>query len=142
MAVHFHFDQIQIPLKNRTKLKEFIAEIFSAEGFKLSRLDYIFCTDEKLLTINKEFLHHDTYTDIITFDLSEDKPITGEIYISAERVHENAQKFGARFEEELYRVIFHGALHLCGYKDKKPEEKTLMRKKENVYLKRYFHKEK
>jgi rRNA maturation RNase YbeY len=141
MAVHFHFDQIQIPLKNRIKLKNFITGIFSAEGFKLNRLDYIFCTDKKLLKINKEFLHHNTYTDIVTFDLSEDESITGEIYISGERIHENAEKFGVTFEEELHRVIFHGALHLCGYKDKKAEEKTLMRKKENDYLKRYFNKE-
>lgn len=141
MAVHFHFDQIQIPLKNRVKLKDFISVIFSEEGFKLNRLDYVFCTDEKLFTINKKFLQHHTYTDIITFDLSEDESLTGEVYISVERVGENAEKFGVTFEEELHRVIFHGALHLCGYKDKKPEEKTLMRKKENDYLKRYFQKE-
>lgn len=140
MAIYFHFEEVHFPFKNRTKLKTFIPELFSLENQKLKRLDYIFCADDYLLTLNKAFLHHNTFTDILTFDLSEQAEIIGEIYISSQRVSENAKIYGATFEEELHRVIFHGALHLCGYGDKSPDEKQIMRKKENAYLERYFNK--
>jgi len=139
MPTFFHFDHIQIPFKNRKRLKDFLNNLFEREGYRLERLDYIFCTDSSLLKINKEYLKHDTYTDIITFDIS-DHPgkISGEIYISGERVLENARKYTVSFEEELHRVIFHGALHLCGYRDKTATEKKQMREKENENLRRYF----
>lgn len=138
MAVHFHFENINIPLKNRNKLKEYIFQQFENEGLVLEHLGYIFCTDDYLLALNKDYLHHDTYTDILTFDLSENQKITAEIYISGERVKENAATFNTSFKEELHRVIFHGALHLCGYNDHSKQEKKAMRAKENDWLTRYF----
>jgi probable rRNA maturation factor len=102
-------------------------------------LNYIFCTDEYLLQVNRDFLQHDYYTDIITFDLSDtSKRVSGEIYISVDRVKDNALTQGVSFTEELHRVIFHGALHLCGYKDKKPAEVKAMRSAEDKYLELYF----
>jgi probable rRNA maturation factor len=108
------------------------------KGLGQVRLSYIFCTDEYLLEINKQFLNHDTFTDIITFDLSETSDtIEGEIYISTERVAENATVFQTSYNRELHRVIFHGALHLCGYRDKKKGEKEEMRRQEEAALKLY-----
>lgn len=139
MPVIFHFQDIHFALKNRTALKRYLDTLFTKEGFQLEHLEYIFCTDNYLLKINQEFLHHDTFTDILTFDFSDSgETISGEIYISAERVMENAEKFGSSFDNELHRVIFHGALHLCGYEDKRPDDKKLMRKKEDENLKIYF----
>ncbi len=137
--IRFNF-LIPFSLKERNKLKEFLRQLFKKEGKTLAQLDYIFCDDEYLLKINQDFLHHDTYTDIITFDLSEKKmdPITGEIYISVDRVKENAGQFKIPVSIEMTRVIFHGALHLCGYKDKTTREQSLMRSKEDYYLK-LFH---
>jgi probable rRNA maturation factor len=139
MAVQFFFLQTSISLKNRSKLKTFIKDLFKNEKQNLHRLNYIFCSDEHLLSINKEFLNHDFYTDIITFDLSESKDrVDGEIYISLDRVRDNAQNFDTGLNKELHRVIFHGALHLCGYKDKSPRDETAMRVAENKYLDLYF----
>jgi rRNA maturation RNase YbeY len=115
-----------------------VASLFKKEKVSLSRLDYVFCSDEFLLEINNKFLNHDYYTDIITFDLSDTDSIMGEIYISIDRVKDNATQQSTSFKEELTRVIFHGALHLCGYKDKKQSEINLMRQKENYYL-NLFH---
>lgn len=136
--VFFHH-LVGFPLTNRIKLKKFIISLFKAEGVALAELNYIFCDDSYLLQINQQYLQHDFYTDIITFDLSESKkgPKKGEIYISVDRVRDNAQNFNSTFTEEIHRVIFHGALHLCGYKDKSQKEETLMREKENYYLRRY-----
>lgn len=116
------------------KIREFIMEIIELENKQVKAIDYIFCTDEFLFNINKEFLDHDNLTDIITFDLSEDAAITGEIYISTDRVHENAATFKTTFKRELYRVIIHGVLHLLGYKDKTKSEIQMMRQKEEHYL--------
>lgn len=138
MAVSFTFDQVHFPLKNRRNLKAFISDLFRREGFFLQKLDYIFCTDDFLLKINRQYLQHDTFTDIITFNLSDNPAqLVAEIYISADRVKENARKFGVSFEQELYRVIFHGVMHLCGYGDKTAAEKKRMRAKENEALTRY-----
>lgn len=139
MAIQLIFLQHNITLKNRRDLKNFILTVFKKEKRKLGSLTYIFCSDEYLLKINKAHLKHNYYTDIITFDLS-DTPdiITGEIYISTERVKENSQTIGVSINEELHRVIFHGALHLCGYGDKSNSQKKAMRAKENDYLKAYF----
>ena len=126
-------------LRERTMLKRFIEKIFTNEKKKLGNLSYIFCSDEHLLTINKDFLKHDFYTDVITFDLSPTKNETeGEVYLSVDRIKENAKQLGVSFKEELHRVIFHGALHLCGYKDKNKADQRQMRSAENKYLKLYF----
>ena len=136
--VQFYFLDRNPALKERTRLKLFIEKLFTSEKMKLGNLSYIFCSDEHLLTINNDFLKHDFYTDVITFDLSSSKnEIEGEIYLSVDRIKDNAKKQDVSFKEELHRVIFHGALHLCGYKDKKKEEALIMRSKENKYLKRY-----
>src|SRR6218665_441943 len=134
------FYETPLALKNRTALKSFIQTIFRKEKKKLSGLNYIFCSDKRLLEINQQFLQHDYYTDIITFGLSvPGAPIEGEIYISTDMVRDNAQNHDSSFTRELHRVIFHGVLHLCGYKDKTPSEEKLMRAKEDHYLNRYFH---
>jgi rRNA maturation RNase YbeY len=135
--VCFFFDSIQLSLPNRSGLKKFIEGIFKKEKTSLDSLNYIFCTDERLLGINRDYLKHDYYTDIITFDLSEGESIQGEVYISIDRVRENAKTHGVGFQQELKRVIFHGALHLCGYKDKSKKDITLMRQKEDFYLETY-----
>jgi len=141
MAVQFHF-QADIRLVERTRLKAFLAELCKSEGRKLGDLNIIFVSDKALLEINKNYLQHDFYTDIITFDLSDGKgdPVIGEIYISTDRVRENAGSFQKSIRNELHRVIFHGLLHLCGYTDKGSVQQKRMRKKEDHYLSRYFRK--
>lgn len=139
MAVHFVVHEVKVKLEHKTRLKAFLKELFEREGQGLKHLQYVFCTDAYLLEINKQFLQHDTYTDIVTFELSEDPEETsGEIYISIERVMDNAKKFEVPVSQELHRVIFHGALHLCGYRDKSKKESALMREKEDEYLNLYF----
>ncbi len=116
-------------------MKDFIAAIFKKEGKGLSLINYVFCSDEYLLQINRDFLQHDYYTDIITFGLSAPKaPIEAEVYISLDRVKDNAKTQKTTYREELLRVIFHGALHLCGYKDKSAAQAKTMREKEDQYL--------
>ncbi len=140
MAVQFFFLKHNISLKQRRALKHFIQDIFKKEKRKLDNLIYVFCSDNYLLEINKSHLQHDYYTDIITFDLSETHgSITGEIYISTDRVRDNAKSLGVSINEELHRVIFHGALHLCGYKDKTPRDAKEMRAAEEKNLSAYFH---
>ena len=138
MQVHFHF-QKQNTLKHRKLLKAFISNMFNIEKTKAERLSIIFCSDAYLLEINKQYLQHNYFTDIITFNLSPlDAPIEGEIYISVDTVHVNAAEYNVTMEEELHRVVFHGVLHLCGYGDSSLKEKKLMRQKEDEYIKRYF----
>lgn len=137
-AVHF-FYEVPVSLKQRGVLKEYIASIFKKEGFKLNSLNYIFCSDDRLLEINKQFLHHDYYTDIITFELSDPQnPVEGEIYISVDRVKDNSRLIRESFIQEIHRVIFHGALHLCGYSDKTHKQRGVMREKEDFYLRGYM----
>jgi probable rRNA maturation factor len=120
-------------------LKAFIGQIFNKEAVKLKSITYIFCSDDYLLKLNKGFLKHNYYTDILTFDLSNQKNVVeGEIYISIDRVMENAENMKISFKKELHRVIFHGALHLCGYKDKTKKEILEMRAQEDKYLQLYF----
>ncbi len=126
------------PLRNRTHLKNFISSIFKKEQRTLGNLDLIFCSDAYLVQINQDFLGHNDLTDVITFDLSDELESSAEIYISVDRVRENAKTFGVSVENELHRVIFHGVLHLCGYKDKKPRDIKMIRSKENEYLQKYF----
>lgn len=140
--IHFFFHQSSIRLPDRTKLKSFINEIFKKEGEKPGSLNYIFCSDKDLLKINKKFLGHNFYTDIITFNLSEiNSSIEAEIYISTDRVKENSKSQKSSFKQELLRVVFHGVLHLCGYSDKSPYQQRKMREKEDEYLLKYskFH---
>lgn len=116
-------------------MTSWIKRVVEKEGATIEEINFIFCSDSYLLTLNQGFLKHNTLTDIITFDNSgPDAFISGEIYISIERVRENAAKFQVQFEDELNRVMIHGVLHLLGYKDKKPAEKALMRKKEEACL--------
>jgi rRNA maturation RNase YbeY len=137
--VSFNYADRKLPLKHKRKVQNFIPNIFSLEGKKLHHLKYVFCSDEYLLQINKKFLHHNTYTDIITFNLSESNNlITGEIYISCDRVKENALKYQEELSKEFLRVIFHGVLHLCEYKDKKDVDIKIMRQKEDFYI-QLFH---
>lgn len=131
------FQNLSIPfkLKEKTNLKLWIKTIIDKEKHTLGTINYMFCTDDELLEINIKHLNHNTLTDIITFDYTEDKKISSDIFISVDRVLENAQKFEVTFEEELHRVMIHGILHLCGYKDKSKPDAELMRKKENWALK-------
>lgn len=137
--IQFFFPYSQFSLARRTSLKNFIKTLFKKEKVGLITLNYVFCSDEYLLDINRRFLKHDTYTDIVTFNLTNDKnKVEAEIYISVERVKENAKTLHVSFKNELHRVIFHGALHLCGYKDKLKTEKQTMRELEDHYLALYF----
>ena len=139
MTIQFFFLQRQITLTQRIALKHFIKRIFKTEGRRVKNLNYIFCSDEYLLQINKNHLKHNFYTDIITFNLSQTPAeMIGEIYISIDRVKDNATLLDVTIKEELHRVIFHGVLHLCGYKDKSPKHKKEMRAAEDRYLKLYF----
>lgn len=141
MAIQFTSHEVKDYLKEKRKLKLFLAELFSIEGQGLKSMHYVFCSDVYLLEINKQFLQHDTYTDIVTFEMGEDPAVTeGEIYISVDRVLDNAEKFKVSISQELHRVIFHGALHLCGFKDKSKKDSALMRSKEDEYLVKYFGK--
>jgi probable rRNA maturation factor len=136
-TIRFHFLK-KIDLRDRGRIKATLTALFKKEGKKLAALRYIFVSDGRLLEINRQFLQHDVYTDIITFPLSEPrKPIIGEIYISVDRVRENAQEFRTTIKTEVLRVIFHGALHLCGYGDKTPTEERKMRRLEEKYLELY-----
>lgn len=137
-TIQFNFLE-PVSLKDRVRLKKFLTSLFKKEGKVLDELQYIFCSDPYLLEINRQYLNHDYYTDIITFDLGEkSQPINAEIYISVDRVRENAGDYNSSLKRELHRVIFHGALHLCGYKDKRPQDQKLMRKMEEKYLELWF----
>lgn len=139
--VTFRYADRKLALFGKTTIQSFVETIFKREKKKLAHINYVFCSDAYLLNINRDFLAHDYYTDIITFGLSEpDQPVEAEIYISIDRVKDNANQLGISFKEEMLRVIFHGALHLCGYKDKKKSEVALMRQKENHYLTTYLSK--
>lgn len=141
MPARFYNQDINPGLKDKRKLSAYLDRLVKQyrEGKGKISLTYIFCTDEYLLDMNKQFLNHDTYTDIITFDLTEESEVlTGEIYISVDRVKENAKKFDISFNNELHRVIFHGALHLCGFKDKSATDKKKMRQMEDACLQEYF----
>jgi probable rRNA maturation factor len=141
-TVEFRSADRTLRLPGKTELKVFIQSIFKKEKHLLSSITYIFCSDEFLLRMNRDFLKHDYYTDIITFGLAaKGEPVEAEVYISLDRVKDNAANLETSFKEETLRVIFHGALHLCGYKDKRKSEITLMREKEEQYL-RLFEKNK
>lgn len=121
-------------LVNEAQFSKWISYTISEENCKLGDIDYIFCSDDYLYNLNVDFLNHDTLTDIISFDFSVGKELHGEIYISVDRVKENASDFKVSFNDEIARVIIHGILHYCGYKDKSDSDAKLMRSKEDYYL--------
>ena len=130
-SIHFFQEDIIYQLRQRTEIRSWLKSIAKKEKYSILELNYIFCSDEYLLQINKNFLDHDYYTDIITFDNSEVKgKIEGDVFVSIDRVTENAKKYKVGFENELHRVMIHGILHTCGYKDKTKTDSELMRKKE------------
>jgi probable rRNA maturation factor len=134
-AINFFLEDIKYTLKNKTLIRNWINDTIVAEGYQLEELTFILCSDEYLLAINQQYLNHDTYTDVITFDNSETlKMIQGDIFISIERIQENARQFKGTVLHELCRVMIHGTLHLLGYKDKGKAAKTLMTQKEDQYL--------
>ncbi len=134
-AITFRVESLDFTLEKENKVKNWIRKIAKQEGKKTGTISYVFCSDDYLLAINKQFLNHDFYTDIITFDYSEKLKIEGELFISIDRVKDNAKTFKQPFEKELMRTIIHGVLHLCGYKDKSPADEKKMRLKENEALK-------
>lgn len=135
MAIRFFQEDVTFSIKKPRKISRWITSVAAAEGYQIKAVNYIFCSDSYLLPINKDYLQHDTLTDIITFDLG-DAPgvLTGDIFISIDRVRENAARLDLAFDEELSRVMIHGILHMAGYRDKTVAEKKLMRKKEEAYL--------
>lgn len=138
MNISFAF-QTSCTLKHRTVLKQWIKTIIEQEEKVPGDISYIFCSDEQLLEINKEYLNHDYYTDIITFDYSEADEVSGDMFISIDRIKDNAKELKVSYQEELYRVIIHGVLHLLGYKDKTEEESEQMREMENKSLSVLFN---
>ena len=140
MAFHYYEENVKARLDGKRKLSAFLSQKIK-ESLPVKKIDirYVFCNDDFLWEKNKAFLQHDTLTDIITFDLSEkETALDAEIYISIDRVKENARHFATSYQEELHRVIFHGMLHLCGFKDKTPEEKAIMRQQEQACLNQYL----
>lgn len=135
--INFFTEDINYTLKGKTSLKKWIKETIESEGYVLNELNFIFCSDEYLLRVNQDFLQHDHYTDVITFDNSEElKTILGDIFISIDRVKDNAKQNKATTHDELCRIIIHGTLHLLGYRDKTKKAKIEMTKKEEFYLER------
>lgn len=133
--INFFNEEIVFIFPQKGKSRQWIKEIFKKEGKKDGVLNFIFCSDNFLFDINKRYLNHNTYTDVITFDLSSQKTIiNADIYISVDRVKENAKTFKSSIQKELYRVMCHGVLHLLGYNDKSPDEAILIREKEDFYL--------
>lgn len=134
--IQFFAEDTEFKPKRKTLIRKWIVLAITEEKFsELGPLNLIFCSDEYLLKINTTYLNHDTYTDIITFDnSSEEREISGDVFISIERVIDNSDKYSVSFQDELHRVIIHGVLHLCGYPDKTPQQQHIMREKENYYL--------
>lgn len=132
--IHFSTDQVEMPALNQTKIQRWIRAVAADYGFSVGDIHYIFCSDEKELEVNRTFLQHDYYTDVITFDYSTEDVINGDIFISLDTVRSNAEEVGADFKEELMRIIIHGVLHLTGQADKTPETKAEMTHKENLAL--------
>lgn len=133
-AVQFHFEEVEVDLSDAARLRQWVEDVIAREPCILHAVSFIYCSDDYLHQLNLEYLNHDTLTDVITFPYVEPPHVEGDIFISADRVRENALDFGLPFEQELRRVMIHGVLHLCGYSDKTPEEKDTMTRKENEAL--------
>lgn len=134
MAVKFFTEQISYNLKNRKVLKSWVQHVISLEEKNIGSINYIFSSDDFVLEINRKYLQHDYYTDIITFNYNEDDLLSGDIFISIDTVRTNAPQFSKSFNEELYRVIIHGVLHLVGYDDQDDVSRSIMRQKEDDYI--------
>ena len=135
--ISFHF-LYPVHLKHRRHVKEMLCHIAKREKKGISHLNYVFCSDHYLLKMNEEYLNHSSLTDVITFDLSEEgEPLVSDVYISVQRVRENAALYHSTIKQELLRVMVHGLLHLCGYNDKLSRDKKVMREKESMYLKMF-----
>lgn len=130
-------NEIDFELENSDKVLNWISTVIPQESYEEGEINYIFCSDEYLLDLNIKHLNHNTLTDVISFDYSIGKLISGDVFISIDRVKENAQSFEVSFNEELHRVMIHGILHYCGYMDKTKEDKIIMREKENFYLSKF-----
>ena len=138
-AIQFFYQTDGFSFRNRNRVKEFLRSILRKEKTSATELRIIFCSDEQLLQINRQYLNHDYYTDIITFNLSgKSEPVNAELYISTDRIKDNAVQSGSSFSKELHRVIFHGILHLCGYNDKSSQQIKKMREREDYYLRLFF----
>jgi len=133
-SIHFHQEDISFQLQNIKALRLWIIESVFKENKRVGQLSFIFCSDNYLLKINKNYLNHDFFTDVISFDYTEENRISGDIYISLDRVKENAKEFSSLLKDELHRIIIHGLLHLIGYSDKTPDQKAIMKDKEDFYL--------
>jgi len=133
--ISYFTEGVKTPKIGKRKISAWIKKVAETHGFRVGDVAYIFCSDEHMLSVNKEYLHHDYYTDIITFDYTEENRISGDIFISLETVSSNAEKFGTSYDDELHRVIIHGILHLCGINDKTPEERKTMEGFEDEALK-------
>lgn len=136
MALEFFAEDVEMPDFKQDQLEKVLAFLVQNENYQSGDINVVFCSDTYLLQMNKSYLNHDYFTDIITFDYVEDKIISGDLFISLDRIKENADTYANDFSQELYRVVIHGVLHLCGYKDKSESEKIEMRAKENQYLER------
>lgn len=134
--IQFFYENL--PESVNTDYKAWLEEIIFSEEKKPGEINYIFCDDDYLLKVNQDYLQHDYYTDIITFDYVRGRTISGEIFVSLQRISDNATTLSKNYEEELRRVLAHGILHLCGYKDKTEEEEKQMREKEDHYLAKYL----
>lgn len=134
MSIRFASQNIDFELPQVEKVKKWVSQVVQLRGKRVGNISYLFCDDEHLLGVNQQFLNHDTYTDIITFDYVVADLISGDIMISVDRVGENAEKFGVPFEQELHRVVIHGVLHLLGQGDKSDTEAAEMRRQEEVAL--------
>lgn len=132
--IQFVFEDVKFTLSERLRLKAWIKEVVSSYGMKTGNICYIFCNDDYILDVNKQYLNHDYYTDIITFDYDEDDVISGDLFISIDTVKSNSIQFSTQFIDELHRVMIHGVLHLLGLKDKAPEDEKAMRLAEDKAL--------
>lgn len=131
--ISFNYD-IEFRIQDEANVSKWISNLIEEENYKEGEVNYIFCSDDYLHKINVDFLNHDTLTDIISFDYSVGKELHGDVYISIDRVKDNAKDFNVQFKDELARVMAHGVLHYCGYKDKSEEDVKIMRSKEDYYL--------
>lgn len=136
--INYFFENID-PKKIDSNISNWLEDLILSENKKLGDINYIFCDDEYLLKVNQDYLDHDYYTDIITFDYVKGKTISGDIFVSLPRILDNASTLSQDFESEFRRVLAHGLLHLCGYKDKTKEEESTMRQKEDFYINRYLN---
>ncbi|MGX8682313.1 MAG: rRNA maturation RNase YbeY [Bacteroidales bacterium] len=132
--ITFQTEQIEMPAINQTKIREWIKAVAASYGKRVGEIAYFFCDDEKILEVNREYLQHDYYTDIITFDYCERNRLSGDLFISLDTVRSNAEMLGTDYDTELHRVIIHGVLHLCGINDKGPGEREIMEEAENKAL--------